>query len=217
MASLAGAPTSYRDTIEEIIMTDLGLKPKDEVGKAAEQKRYRPEKALTLQYGMIEKKAERGRVSQALPELEEIIKKDEKFADAYALKGVILLSERKGGEEEKKAAKESFDKAATLDPTLPLALIGQASFFTEAGDLKKSCELLITAFSQSNWGMRDKPENLKDLLATLETITAKLGKDDAGAKKDLSALMDGFLNIHAGPKVNMKKMEDAAAGTPAKK
>jgi hypothetical protein len=65
--------------------------------------------------------------------------------------------------------------------------------------------------------MRDKPENLKDLLATLETITAKLGKDDAGAKKDLSALMDGFLNIHAGPKVNMKKMEDAAAGTPAKK
>jgi peroxiredoxin len=217
LSSLAGAPTSYGDTIEEMIKTDLGLKAKDEGAAGAEHKRYRPaDKAITLQYGMVEKKAERGRVSQALGELEEVIKKDDKFADAHALRGVLLLSEKKSGEEQKKAAKEAFDKAALLDPTLPLALIGQANFLAEGGDLKKAVELLTVAFSQSNWGARDKPENQKELLAAVEGISARLGKDDAGAKKDLLGLVDGFMTIHEGPKVNRKKMEDAA-GAPAKK
>ncbi len=208
--NLAGAPTSYNETVEEAIMVKLGLKP-SEAEKKDEVKRYRPaDRALTLQYGMIEKKAERGKVEAALTELDELIKKDDKFADAYALKGLLLFSDRKGTAEQKKSAQESFDKAAALDATLPLALIGQAHFAIEGGDLKKASELLNTAFAQSNWGTRDKPENLADLKKGAEEAAGKVGKDDAAAKTALAGLVEPFLVAHAGPKVNMKKMEDAA-------
>ncbi|PLX42185.1 MAG: hypothetical protein C0609_10155 [Deltaproteobacteria bacterium] len=206
--ALAGAPTAYGDEITEHIEKKLGIEHEEDKSKKhveAASNRYRPEKHVTLRFGMITRSAERGRVSRALKDIDGILETEEKFADCFAYKGALYVTDKKQDAESEKAAREAFAHALTLDPTLPRALIGDAWFAMKDGDFKKGIASANLAFEQTDWGMMEKPEDLEELTKTFKEASEKDSLDDA-AKAALEEPLHDLLLLHKKRKVDRSKL-----------
>ncbi|PLX41790.1 MAG: hypothetical protein C0608_04145 [Deltaproteobacteria bacterium] len=206
--TLAGAPTAYSDDIVEHVEKKLGIKHEEEKNKKhveAASNRYRPEKHITLRFGMITRSAERGRVSRALKDIDGILSTEEKFADGFAYKGALYVTDKKQDAETDKAAREAFAHALTLDPTIPRALLGDAFFAMKDGDFKKGLDSANLAFEQSDWGMMEKPEDLDALQKQFKEAAAMESLDDA-KKAELEEALHDLLLLHKKRKVDRSKL-----------
>lgn len=139
----SGHPTSAYEDMRDKILEVLGVKEEAAEAQKPRRERYKPaSKTVTLNYGMARTLYERGQFSQAAKKLDKVLADDPKFPDAQALQGAIQLGfEKEGKADAAQAAREAFQKAVELDPTVPLGLSGLAHFALVDGDPAKALDL----------------------------------------------------------------------------
>ncbi|MBI5016743.1 MAG: redoxin domain-containing protein [Deltaproteobacteria bacterium] len=139
----SGHPTSAYEDMRDKVLETLGIKEQLAEAQKPKRERYKPAaKMTTLNYGMARTLYERGQFSQAAKKLDKVLADEPKFPDAQALQGAIQLGfEREGRPDAAQAAREAFQKAVELDPTVPMGLAGLAHFALKDGDVPKALEL----------------------------------------------------------------------------
>ncbi len=191
----SGHPRSAYLDMREQVMKALGIE-KDPAVAAAKPKRerYHPvDKKVTLNYGQARTLFERGQFSKALPKVKKVLEDDAKFPDAHALNGAIHLGlTREGKQDLAKQAREEFQKAVDLDPTVPLGLAGLAHFALADGDPAKALEFAEKALAN--------------------TEPADLPKLAVGEPKEAAAAAEAPKAEEAGGKAEAPKEGDREAG-----
>lgn len=222
----SGHPRSAYLDMREQVMKALGI-AEDPSAVAAKPKRqrYQPaDKKVTLNFGQARTLFERGQFAKALPKAKKVLEDDASFPDAHALNGAIHLGiTREGKEDRSKEAREAFQKAVELDPTVPLGLAGLASFALADGDLAQALELIEKALASTETDdlpklaakegesaadaaapkTDDREVALRDALTAAATALKEEKKDDA--KGVLNSVVDAFLGLHLSPAVDKSK------------
>lgn len=202
IALLPGAPSSYPDDLRDAIKQGLGIATEAEAVADKGPTRYRPEKALTLQFGMALKTAERGRTSKALRQIDKVVAADPKFTEAKTLQGMLLLTQAEKDVEASHAARAAFEEALALDPTMPHALLGLAHFQMLDGANDKASESIKTALAQEDWGLFGKPD---------EEALAQANASLEAADETMTSSVDSFLTLRIKKKVQMNVPDRQAA------
>jgi tetratricopeptide (TPR) repeat protein len=226
----SGRPTSAYEDMREQVMQALGIEEELAAAQKPKRERYQAAKRVTLNYGLAKTFFERGQFSKAGRKLTAVLKEDPQFPDAHALAGAIELGRARGGKkgaEEK--ARAAFAKAIELDDTVPLGSAGMAHFALADGDVPKALELARRAaeFTEpedmptlgsgpggeteaSSPSAQEKSTETAEGAAAavqdhLARAAAALAAGNTEEAKSLTELViEGFLNISAGPKMKGK-------------
>lgn len=211
----SGHPTSAYEDMRDKVLEILGIKEQVAETQKPKRERYKPaSKATTLNYGMARTLYERGQFGQAAKKLDKVIADDPKFPDAQALSGAIQLGlEREGKGEAAQAAREAFQKAVELDPTVPMGLAGLAHFALRDGDVPKALELAKKALEYT------ESTELKAATAGRPQEKAKSGIVDEAAPTEKRAMRADVKLSEAPPGGRaeeakpVEKTDDAGAAT----
>lgn len=206
---ITGASSAIHDELLEAAQVAMGLTPDNAAANAAPT-RYQASRNEMLNYGLADVLLQRGNHHKAAEKIEQVIAGDLKFPDAFALKGVIMLSISEEGETAKNA-KDAFAKALELDPNLPLALFGSAYFSAVDGDTKSALEKTRAALGKTAWGFTKTPdkEKLAAYIAHLDKADQLFAQGNAPeATNELSVVLEDFVVVRKRVRVDQKRMRE---------